>query len=163
MAYGAQLAWTAIPRRRSLITSGLVLLLVLGYCRTIMRNRDWTSRETLLRYLRCVFFHRFPQPVYIQPYSFYRISHHVWVKLIFLAKIERFPTPPISHKSNLSLARYSSIGRLGCMSARRVYVTQYWERKDGIECLRWCSNTLCCVSVDRSWKSTKLFTCISDK
>ncbi|OXU29367.1 hypothetical protein TSAR_006584 [Trichomalopsis sarcophagae] len=49
VAYGAQLVWTVIPRRRGLITSGLVLLLVLGYCRTIMRNRDWTSRETLLR------------------------------------------------------------------------------------------------------------------
>ncbi|XP_031778983.1 protein O-mannosyl-transferase TMTC1 [Nasonia vitripennis] len=49
VAYGAQLVWTAIPRRRGIITSGLVLLLVLGYCRTIMRNRDWTSRETLLR------------------------------------------------------------------------------------------------------------------
>ncbi|XP_025602566.1 protein O-mannosyl-transferase TMTC1-like isoform X2 [Athalia rosae] len=47
--YGAQVTWTAVPRRRSLITAGVVLLLAAGCCRTVLRNRDWTSRETLLR------------------------------------------------------------------------------------------------------------------
>ncbi|XP_015513359.1 protein O-mannosyl-transferase TMTC1 [Neodiprion lecontei] len=47
--YGAQVTWTAVPRRRSLITAGVVLLLASGCCRTVLRNRDWTSRETLLR------------------------------------------------------------------------------------------------------------------
>nr|XP_033192093.1 protein O-mannosyl-transferase TMTC1-like isoform X3 [Bombus vancouverensis nearcticus] len=49
VVYGMQISWTAIPRRRSLITTGIVLLLLLGCYRTILRNRDWTSRETLLR------------------------------------------------------------------------------------------------------------------
>ncbi|XP_058804494.1 protein O-mannosyl-transferase TMTC1-like isoform X2 [Phymastichus coffea] len=49
VAYGAQITWTAIPRRRGIITGGITLLLILGCCRTILRNRDWSSRETLLR------------------------------------------------------------------------------------------------------------------
>ncbi|KAK2576541.1 hypothetical protein KPH14_005861 [Odynerus spinipes] len=49
VVYGIQVTWTAVPRRRSLITVGMVLLLVLGCCRTFLRNRDWTSRETLLK------------------------------------------------------------------------------------------------------------------
>ncbi|XP_029040158.2 protein O-mannosyl-transferase TMTC1-like isoform X2 [Osmia bicornis bicornis] len=49
VVYGMQISWTAIPRRRSLITTGIVLLLLLGCYRTVLRNRDWTSRETLLR------------------------------------------------------------------------------------------------------------------
>ncbi|XP_076748886.1 protein O-mannosyl-transferase TMTC1 isoform X2 [Xylocopa sonorina] len=49
IVYGMQISWTAIPRRRSLITTGIVLLLLLGCYKTVLRNRDWTSRETLLR------------------------------------------------------------------------------------------------------------------
>lgn len=49
VSYGAQVTWTAIPRRRSMITAAVVLLLIMGCCRTVLRNRDWTSRESLLR------------------------------------------------------------------------------------------------------------------
>ncbi|XP_066592261.1 protein O-mannosyl-transferase TMTC1-like isoform X1 [Prorops nasuta] len=49
VVYGIQVTWTAVPRRRSLITVGVVLLLVLGCYKTVIRNKDWTSRETLLR------------------------------------------------------------------------------------------------------------------
>lgn len=51
VAYGAQITWTAIPRRRAFVTAGIALLLIVGCCRTIARNRDWTSRETLLKYV----------------------------------------------------------------------------------------------------------------
>lgn len=46
-----QVSWTAAPRRRSWITTGVVLLLVLGCFRTVLRNNDWTSRETLIKYV----------------------------------------------------------------------------------------------------------------
>ncbi|XP_076301294.1 protein O-mannosyl-transferase TMTC1-like isoform X2 [Lasioglossum baleicum] len=49
VVYGMQITWTAIPRRRSMITAGIALLLILGCYKTVLRNRDWTSRETLLR------------------------------------------------------------------------------------------------------------------
>ncbi|KAI4484938.1 hypothetical protein M0802_012934 [Mischocyttarus mexicanus] len=49
VVYGIQVTWTAVPRRRSFITVGVVLLLILGCYRTFLRNNDWTSRETLLR------------------------------------------------------------------------------------------------------------------
>ncbi|XP_076380772.1 protein O-mannosyl-transferase TMTC1 [Megalopta genalis] len=49
VVYGMQITWTAVPRRRSLITAGIALLLILGCYKTVLRNRDWTSRETLLR------------------------------------------------------------------------------------------------------------------
>lgn len=50
VVYGIQVIWTALPRRRNFITAGVVLLLILGCYRTFLRNNDWTSRETLLRY-----------------------------------------------------------------------------------------------------------------
>lgn len=46
-----QISWTAIPRRRSLITMGIVLLLLLGCYKTVLRNRDWMSRESLIRFV----------------------------------------------------------------------------------------------------------------
>lgn len=49
VVYGMQISWTAIPRRRSLITMGIVLLLLLGCYKTVLRNRDWMSRESLIR------------------------------------------------------------------------------------------------------------------
>ncbi|XP_043267113.1 protein O-mannosyl-transferase TMTC1-like [Venturia canescens] len=49
IVYGAQVTWAAVPRRRSLITIAVIGLLVLNCCRTAIRNRDWSSRETLLR------------------------------------------------------------------------------------------------------------------
>lgn len=51
IVYGMQVSWTAVPRRRSWITTGVVLLLVLGCFRTVLRNNDWTSRETLIKYV----------------------------------------------------------------------------------------------------------------
>ncbi|XP_031836634.1 protein O-mannosyl-transferase TMTC1 isoform X1 [Nomia melanderi] len=49
VVYGMQITWTAVSRRRSLIAAGITLLLILGCYKTVLRNRDWTSRETLLR------------------------------------------------------------------------------------------------------------------
>ncbi|KAL7307439.1 hypothetical protein TKK_0000618 [Trichogramma kaykai] len=49
IAYGAQHTWQTLPRRRGLVVAGMGLLLVAGCCRTMLRNRDWSSRETLLR------------------------------------------------------------------------------------------------------------------
>lgn len=49
VVYGAQLAWEAAPRYRGLITFMGILLITTGSCKTISRNRDWYSRETLLR------------------------------------------------------------------------------------------------------------------
>lgn len=51
IVYGMQVSWAAVPRRRSWITTGVVLLLVLGCFRTVLRNNDWTSRETLIKYV----------------------------------------------------------------------------------------------------------------
>lgn len=51
VVYGMQISWTAIPRRRSLITMGIVLLLLLGCYKTVLRNRDWMSRESLIRFV----------------------------------------------------------------------------------------------------------------
>lgn len=51
VVYGMQISWTAIPRRRSLITMGIVLLLFLGCYKTVLRNRDWMSRESLIRFV----------------------------------------------------------------------------------------------------------------
>jgi len=47
--YGAQLAWSSLVRQRWLLLCGCVLLLLLFYGRTVVRNRDWASRETLTR------------------------------------------------------------------------------------------------------------------
>ncbi|XP_018311479.1 transmembrane and TPR repeat-containing protein 1 [Mycetomoellerius zeteki] len=49
VVYGMQVSWTAVPRRKSWITTGVVLLFGLGCFRTILRNNDWTSRETLIK------------------------------------------------------------------------------------------------------------------
>ncbi|XP_014210531.1 transmembrane and TPR repeat-containing protein 1-like isoform X2 [Copidosoma floridanum] len=49
VAYGAQIIWTTMPRRRTLLTTCATLLILLSCCRTVLRNRDWTSRESLLR------------------------------------------------------------------------------------------------------------------
>ncbi|EZA56628.1 Transmembrane and TPR repeat-containing protein, partial [Ooceraea biroi] len=49
IVYGMQVSWTAVPRRRSWITTGVFLLFVLGCSRTVLRNKDWTSRETLIK------------------------------------------------------------------------------------------------------------------
>lgn len=61
VVYGIQVTWTALPRRRSFITAGVVLLLILGCYRTFLRNNDWTSRETLLRYA----LYRYVKSIYI--------------------------------------------------------------------------------------------------
>jgi hypothetical protein len=51
IVYGIQASWTAVPRRRSWITTGVFLLFILGCSRTVLRNKDWTSRETLIKYV----------------------------------------------------------------------------------------------------------------
>ncbi|KAF4525605.1 hypothetical protein B566_EDAN001204 [Ephemera danica] len=49
VAYGAQLAWSSLVRQRWLLLCGGLLLLVVFCSRTVVRNRDWASRETLSR------------------------------------------------------------------------------------------------------------------
>ncbi|XP_063229083.1 protein O-mannosyl-transferase TMTC1-like [Bacillus rossius redtenbacheri] len=49
VVYGAQLLWVALVRQRCvMLCAGLLLLLVLC-TRTVVRNRDWSSRESLIR------------------------------------------------------------------------------------------------------------------
>ncbi|GLV41102.1 uncharacterized protein CBL_04626 [Carabus blaptoides fortunei] len=49
VAYGAQLLWTSLVRHRQTLVFIGILLLVGGCFRVIARNRDWQSRESLLR------------------------------------------------------------------------------------------------------------------
>ncbi|XP_066255815.1 protein O-mannosyl-transferase TMTC1-like [Euwallacea similis] len=47
--YGIQTLWNAYSRHRQTIFCFVVLILVSSCLRTVIRNRDWKSRETLLR------------------------------------------------------------------------------------------------------------------
>ncbi|XP_050507114.1 protein O-mannosyl-transferase TMTC1-like [Diabrotica virgifera virgifera] len=49
VVYGLQIIWTKYSRQRQTISVLLLLFLVTQSLRTIMRNRDWRSREWLLR------------------------------------------------------------------------------------------------------------------
>ncbi|PSN56391.1 Transmembrane and TPR repeat-containing protein 1 [Blattella germanica] len=49
VVYGAQLLWGAFIRQRSLILCAGILLLLVFCGRTIARNRDWASRQALIR------------------------------------------------------------------------------------------------------------------
>lgn len=49
VVYGAQLIWEAMPKYRGLITLMGALLILTATCKTISRNRDWYSRESLLK------------------------------------------------------------------------------------------------------------------
>ncbi|CAH1154750.1 unnamed protein product [Phaedon cochleariae] len=49
VAYGIQLLWDKQVTHRQTVVSLTILLLVTGCLRTIARNRDWRSRESLLR------------------------------------------------------------------------------------------------------------------
>ncbi|KAH1011700.1 hypothetical protein HUJ04_001017 [Dendroctonus ponderosae] len=47
--YGVQLLWTNYSRHRQTILGLVILILISSILRTIVRNKDWKSRETLLR------------------------------------------------------------------------------------------------------------------
>lgn len=49
VVYGAQLLWESTSKYRSVIILMSILLILVGTCKTISRNRDWCSREYLLR------------------------------------------------------------------------------------------------------------------
>lgn len=49
VAYGAQIMWEATSKCRGFIILMGILLITVGTCKTITRNRDWYSRECLLR------------------------------------------------------------------------------------------------------------------
>ncbi|CAG9860211.1 unnamed protein product [Phyllotreta striolata] len=49
IVYGVQLLWYRCYLHRQTIASMVMLLLVTGCLRTVIRNRDWKSRESLLR------------------------------------------------------------------------------------------------------------------
>ncbi|XP_068082907.1 protein O-mannosyl-transferase TMTC1 [Anabrus simplex] len=48
-AYGAQLLWGALLRQRALLLAAGLTLFLLFCSRTLARNRDWLSREALVR------------------------------------------------------------------------------------------------------------------
>lgn len=47
--YGAQIIWEATSKYRGFIVLMGILLITVGTCKTITRNRDWYSREYLHR------------------------------------------------------------------------------------------------------------------
>lgn len=49
VVYGAQIMWETMSKYRSFIILMGILLITVGTCKTITRNRDWYSRECLLR------------------------------------------------------------------------------------------------------------------
>lgn len=49
VVYGAQILWGTLVKHRQTIVMAGVLLLVAGCFRSVARNRDWHSRESLLR------------------------------------------------------------------------------------------------------------------
>lgn len=49
VVYGAQLLWNSLVRHRQTLVFVGMLLLIAGCFRVIARNRDWHSRESLLR------------------------------------------------------------------------------------------------------------------
>jgi hypothetical protein len=49
LVYGAQLLWGTFLRQRSLLLCAGVVLLVVFCGRTVARNRDWASRQALIR------------------------------------------------------------------------------------------------------------------
>lgn len=51
VVYGAQNLWESIPRSRCIIIIMSILLLTAGCFKTLCRNKDWNSRESLLRWV----------------------------------------------------------------------------------------------------------------
>lgn len=49
VVYGAQIIWEATSKYRGFIILMGILLITVGTCKTITRNRDWYSREYLHR------------------------------------------------------------------------------------------------------------------
>ncbi|XP_046394528.1 protein O-mannosyl-transferase TMTC1-like [Ischnura elegans] len=50
VVYGAQLLWSAFLRQRSLILCAGLVILLLAFCgRSVVRNADWATRESLVR------------------------------------------------------------------------------------------------------------------
>ncbi|XP_063709260.1 protein O-mannosyl-transferase TMTC1-like isoform X2 [Culicoides brevitarsis] len=49
VVYGAQNLWHAMPKSRCIIIITSILLLTAGCLKTLCRNKDWNSRESLLR------------------------------------------------------------------------------------------------------------------
>lgn len=49
VVYGAQMLWETMSKYRSFIILMGILIITVGTCKTITRNRDWYSRECLLR------------------------------------------------------------------------------------------------------------------
>lgn len=49
IVYGAQNLWESVPKWRCIIIMMGVLLLTVGCLKTLSRNKDWSSRESLLR------------------------------------------------------------------------------------------------------------------
>lgn len=79
VVYGAQIMWEATSKYRGLILLMGVLLISVGTCKTISRNRDWYSREYLLRsvsniHIGChvFFFLVFPRGLQYLPIFHYR-------------------------------------------------------------------------------------------
>lgn len=49
VVYGAQIMWETMSKYRFIILMGILLITAAFTCKTITRNRDWYSRECLLR------------------------------------------------------------------------------------------------------------------
>lgn len=49
--YGVQLIWRRFVGGRRLLVLSVALLVAANAARTLLRNKDWHTRETLLRYL----------------------------------------------------------------------------------------------------------------
>jgi len=54
LVYGAQLLWGAFIRQRSLLLCGGIVLLLVFCGRTVARNRDWASRQALIRWVQLI-------------------------------------------------------------------------------------------------------------
>jgi hypothetical protein len=52
VVYGVQLLWDQRRRWRKWMLVCLAILVMAGGSKTVMRNEDWQSRESLLRFVR---------------------------------------------------------------------------------------------------------------
>ncbi|CAH1129689.1 unnamed protein product [Ceutorhynchus assimilis] len=49
VSYGIQILWTNCSKHRQTVLCFIILILVSSFLRTVIRNKDWKSRESLLR------------------------------------------------------------------------------------------------------------------
>lgn len=54
--YGVQLAWRRGGDARRAAALGVAVLVAAGVARSHLRNRDWRTRETLLRYFQKLYY-----------------------------------------------------------------------------------------------------------